>query len=75
MSPLERETSRREGVDSLVQECCRSAASFIAEIDSNSEDVAAYLEQRFAVALRAHYFRNGREALEVIAQDGRKLKR
>lgn len=34
---------------------CRSCASFIAEIDSSSGDVAVYLEQRLGPLLRVAY--------------------
>jgi len=58
----------RTAIDAL----CRSAASFIAEIDASSEDVAAYLRQRFgelfALACSDH-----REAFDRCGQDARKL--
>jgi len=68
------ERANEEGVARLVTAACVSAASFIAEIDASSADVAAYLEQRFGVALRAMYLRGGRDALERVALDARKLK-
>jgi hypothetical protein len=52
----------------LVRGVCRSAASFLAEIDSSSEAVAEYLEQRFGAALLA----SGRRHLDEIAQDNRR---
>lgn len=56
----------------LVRGVCRSAASFIAEIDASSEDVAAYIEQRFGPILC--HPRN-RSDLEKVATDARKLQR
>ena len=52
---------------------CRSCASFIAEIDSSSEDVAAYLEQRLGPLLRIAYFARQPEAFQRALGDARKL--
>jgi hypothetical protein len=67
-----REDAPNRYQEDLMRDACRSAASFIAEIDASSEDVAAYLEQRFGPILR--HPRN-RFDLEKVATDARKLQR
>jgi len=58
----------------LIHEIGISMASFIAEIDSDSATVAAYIEQRLMplTALHAVDYR-AKQVLEQIAKDGRKL--
>jgi hypothetical protein len=56
----------------LARSICASAASFIADLDANSSDVADYLEQRFGPVLRHPAVR---AALAEVAADGRKLVR
>ena len=61
-------------VDEAVRGVCVSAASFIAEIDASSADVAAYLEQRFGPALRLAYRSEGRNVFRLVAGDMTKLR-
>jgi hypothetical protein len=56
-----------------IADLCRSCASFIAEIDSSSEDVAAYLEQRLGPLLRIAYFARQPAVWKRVGSDGRKL--
>lgn len=51
-------------------------ASFIAEIDSDSNNVALYISQRLAPLIPlTHIDIRVKDAVNQIAQDGRKLKR
>ena len=54
----------------LVRELCLSMASFIAEIDANSIDVASYLEQRLSPILMKPAVR---ALLDVVGKDARQL--
>jgi hypothetical protein len=60
----------------LLHDVAVSMASFIAEIDANSNDVAAYIEQRLAPLVPM--MRTDIRVLDAIARigaDGRKLQR
>lgn len=56
-----------------VRALCLSCASFIAEIDASSSDVAAYLEQRLGPLLRIARLQGGIREFELAMQDCRKL--
>ena len=56
----------------LVHGLCQSLASFIAEIDSDSTTVSAYLEQRLGPVLRLAHLRSHAEFMQACA-DQRKL--
>jgi hypothetical protein len=60
----------KRALDNRVTALCISMASFIAEIDKSSADVAAYLEQRLDAILRHPAIR---EHLIRAAKDERKL--
>ena len=58
--------------DDLLRRIGVSMASFIAEIDANSEDVAEYISQRLAPLIPlTHVDFRVRDVLESIASDGR----
>lgn len=61
-----------DALDQNVTALCVSMASFIAEIDTSSADVAAYLEQRLDPILRHP---NVRILLDRVGKDSCKLKR
>lgn len=63
---------KREG-GVLIRSIAVSMASFIAEIDSSSSDVADYIEQRLQPL--AEYFGARSPLLRRVAADTRKLKR
>ncbi len=70
------ETARLRVAPDLIHELAVSCASFIAAIDSNSNDVAAYLEQRLAPLIpMMRTDERVRAAIERIARDGRQLGR
>jgi len=66
-----RERFSDEHRDNVVGGICTSMASFIAGIDSDSRDVAAYLLQRLGSVLRHAPI----DELEECAQDGRQYVR
>lgn len=72
----ESELMMQESIDPVlarkVTDLCLSMASFIAEIDASSADVAAYLERRLDPILRHPAVRL---LLDRVGQDGRKLVR
>lgn len=68
---LDKAAQERPG--ELIRSLCVSLASFIAEIDSSSDDVATYLEQRLGPVLRAAYHHGGIRELERAVEDVRKL--
>lgn len=59
-------------LESDMLDICKSMASFIAEIDADSNDVAAYLYQRLNPILRHPAVRLH---LDRVGKDGRKLVR
>lgn len=70
---------RRKAAAQQLHDIAVSCASFIAEIDANSSDVAAYLEQRLEPLLRLMHGNSRTSArvrtiMERIARDARKLR-
>jgi len=65
------EAAARE-LNEKITDLCKSMASFIAEIDASSADVAAYLEQRLGPLLRHPGIRL---FLDDVGRDARKLQR
>ena len=59
----------------MVRGLCVSVASFIAEIDSSSGDVADYLEQRLGPVILAAYRQGGWREVKTACDDERKLRR
>lgn len=65
-----------EAVDVLFKDIGIRMASFIAEIDKDSNDVAAYIEQRLSLLKSlARTDSKARDVLERIRKDTRKLLR
>jgi len=67
---------RLEIAPQMIHDLSVSMASFIAEIDKNSADVAAYIEQRLRPIIpMMRTDERVRAAVETMARDGRKLVR
>ena len=70
------DTARLSAAPEMLRELSLSMASFIAEIDANSVDVAAYIEQRFQPLIPLiRSDERVRAAIDCIGRDGRKLVR